>query len=582
MSERRPLLRLAGVCCLAAAVGVGSWFVAAAATDRDTGRPRAREVQPSEITAAVERRVVVRALTGRATVAFTDLVEVTAPDEGGRVTSTPLQEGDPVEEGSVLIEVGGRPVVALVGTTPMYRTLTIGLSGPDVGQFEAALQRLGVSPGPVDGVFDEATEAAVRQFYALFGSDVEEPTPEQRGAYQAAKDAVTQSQLKLLSDTQAVDKDARGPRPAERSQLDDAVATATEGLAKAQRDRWLLEASLDAQATSAADDVARARPVVDDLRAQLDALPDGAPADLRLGLTGQLAQAESALATATAAVADLQRGRSGTLADADALVAQALRAVRNAELARTDALTSEERSVLLQTLEVSRQAVVDAQAELAERAIAVSAAVPVGEVVFVPDLPRRVESVSADVGSPAAGTLMRLSGGDPVGRWFVDDGDRAVLTVGMPVTLADVGSGLSVDGTIASIATEPGDPAAGSSAPSDGESTGSDGGSDTGSGKAVEDGYLVEIALGDGVSDPERLVGRDLQVSVPIEQTSPVLAVPVAAITGDPDGTARVRVDRGDASVDVGVVVGLTGGGYAEVTPQGGATLDEGDRVVVG
>jgi multidrug efflux pump subunit AcrA (membrane-fusion protein) len=68
-----------------------------------------------------------------------------------------------------------------------------------------------------------------------------------------------------------------------------------------------------------------------------------------------------------------------------------------------------------------------------------------------------------------------------------------------------------------------------------------------------------------------------------------VLAVPVAALSVGPDGTSRVEVEReaaGDAHQGltelVEVTVGLAAQGYAEVMPIPGATLEPGDRVVVG
>jgi peptidoglycan hydrolase-like protein with peptidoglycan-binding domain len=57
----------------------------------------------------------------------------------------------------------------LQGDIPVYRDLFPGLTGEDVRQLEAALERLGFDPGPVDGVFDAATTAAMADWYSSAG-----------------------------------------------------------------------------------------------------------------------------------------------------------------------------------------------------------------------------------------------------------------------------------------------------------------------------------------------------------------------------------------------------------------------------
>lgn len=83
---------------------------------------------------------------------------------GGVVTSLPAPN-DVIQEGGVLAQISGRPVLALGGEAPMYRDIGPGMSGQDVAQLEAALERMGISPGNVDGLYDGATEAAVRALY---------------------------------------------------------------------------------------------------------------------------------------------------------------------------------------------------------------------------------------------------------------------------------------------------------------------------------------------------------------------------------------------------------------------------------
>jgi hypothetical protein len=87
---------------------------------------------------------------------------------GTIVTSLPTP-GAEVPEGGVLATIAGRPVFALEGEAPMYRDLGPGMSGPDVAQLETALERIGISPGAVDGLYDAGTEAAVRTLYTNAG-----------------------------------------------------------------------------------------------------------------------------------------------------------------------------------------------------------------------------------------------------------------------------------------------------------------------------------------------------------------------------------------------------------------------------
>ena len=58
--------------------------------------------------------------------------------------------------GDVLVEVTGRPVIALTGPLPAYRDLVVGDIGPDVAQLEQALAAIGFDPGePDDDTFTQ-------------------------------------------------------------------------------------------------------------------------------------------------------------------------------------------------------------------------------------------------------------------------------------------------------------------------------------------------------------------------------------------------------------------------------------------
>lgn len=86
------------------------------------------------------------------------------------VTRTPIAVGGLVESGAVLVEVAGRPVIALPGRLPAYRDLAVGDTGPDVVQLKVALAGLGYDAGdPADDTYTRQTAAAVDELYRRLG-----------------------------------------------------------------------------------------------------------------------------------------------------------------------------------------------------------------------------------------------------------------------------------------------------------------------------------------------------------------------------------------------------------------------------
>jgi len=74
-----------------------------------------------------------------------------------------------VMRGEPLFKVDERPVVALYGQVPLYRTLRVGLTGADVRQLEDNLAALGYTGFTVDDVFTTGTAAAVRVWQTSLG-----------------------------------------------------------------------------------------------------------------------------------------------------------------------------------------------------------------------------------------------------------------------------------------------------------------------------------------------------------------------------------------------------------------------------
>ncbi|WP_189389751.1 peptidoglycan-binding protein [Streptomyces sp. SDr-06] len=173
--QRVLLVVTAGAALLSIGGLVASVFVRSPAQDA-AGR---RAPEPTVLTAAVQQRVLTKSVILRGT--------VTA---GGSVTFTPVQgqsqgaaagallltgirkkAGSAVAPGDVLVEVSGRPVIALSGPVPAYRDLKPGDTGKDVGELQDALRRLGYADGDPAGTFGAATKAAVAALYADRGYD---------------------------------------------------------------------------------------------------------------------------------------------------------------------------------------------------------------------------------------------------------------------------------------------------------------------------------------------------------------------------------------------------------------------------
>jgi peptidoglycan hydrolase-like protein with peptidoglycan-binding domain len=94
---------------------------------------------------------------------------------GGTITGVPV-EGTLVQQGDVLYEVDGEPVVLLTGDVPFYRPLfdaRTNLTGDDIAQLEQALTDLGFNDGDatVDDEYTAATADVVEAFEEAYGID---------------------------------------------------------------------------------------------------------------------------------------------------------------------------------------------------------------------------------------------------------------------------------------------------------------------------------------------------------------------------------------------------------------------------
>jgi hypothetical protein len=154
-------------------LAVASWIAGSRIQSPAEAAARTAPPTPSPILVPVEERVLASDVITRGTARFglpqtISLAPSPLKPEVGIITTLPSR-GQQLNEGEVLLTSSGRPVFLLQGDIPVYRDLYPGLTGEDVRQLETALKRLNFDPGPVDGVFDEATTFAVAQLYSGAG-----------------------------------------------------------------------------------------------------------------------------------------------------------------------------------------------------------------------------------------------------------------------------------------------------------------------------------------------------------------------------------------------------------------------------
>jgi hypothetical protein len=162
---------LAGTAVLVAAAASGG-VVATSGAKQATAAAQ----QPSLRTATVERGTLSDQISQSGTLSYR-----AQPDGSpytvfnhARGTYTKLSSsGDQIGCGGVLYRVNNHPVVLLCGTTPAYRSLSQGDSGPDVTELNANLVDLGFATraqlDPSSDSFSTATAAALQKLQVKLG-----------------------------------------------------------------------------------------------------------------------------------------------------------------------------------------------------------------------------------------------------------------------------------------------------------------------------------------------------------------------------------------------------------------------------
>ncbi len=301
---------------------VGGWLAGSRISSPAEVAARTSAPQASPILVPVEDRLLSSDVVTRGTGRFGSPQSLTVATSAlkpnpGLVSDLPLA-GAQLDEGAVALTASGRPVFVLVGAQPMSRDLGPGLSGQDVRQLEEALMRLGVDPGPVDGVYDEQTETGVSAWYTAAGFTGFSATVEQLVAVRARETDLATARAEAASASDSV-ASAQANLSSAQTTLDAARARANRAPGAAERAR----AEAAAADRVAAAEVTTRQVTLDALRSG-PVVPSATPAEIATATAElNLAQANaSAIRLAGArAVADAQAALNSapaTLAGAQA------------------------------------------------------------------------------------------------------------------------------------------------------------------------------------------------------------------------------------------------------------------------
>jgi len=181
--------------------------------------------------------------------------------------------------------------------------------------------------------------------------------------------------------------------------------------------------------------------------------------------------------------------------------------------------------------------------------------IPMDEIIFIPNLPVRVEEINVKIGDLASGPVILVTNNQLAIDSSLPLAEAPLVKPGMAVAIDEPDLGLQATGVVSRVAGTPG---------TDGV-----------------DGYHIyfEVMVDD---TPATLEGFSLRLTIPVESTGgAVTVVPVSALFLAADGTSRVQVDNNGTLEFVVVEPGLSADGFVQVTPVDG-TLSAGQLVLVG
>lgn len=543
---------VAGALALVVGAGAIGWVAGSRISSPAEAAANAQPPTPSLITVAVDERLLSADINARGSIDYSDPVSLKLSGSIGEdgapqvVTMTP-EVGTELVEGSVALEVVGRPVFVLEGDLPVYRDLRPGSRGDDVLQLEEALVRLGLMSS-ADEVWDNATGAAVQALYARAGYVANSASKSDQAELKAAREGVRMAN-QMLQDAIKALNEAGGATGSALLEAQNAVTDAESALSLARTARTQAVTSAQGQVTLAQTALNTAQTRYN------TAVNDGVHPDYGTPPTpGELLELADAVTAAQIALTDAQNALTTTQAEQDALVKAAEREVALAKARLVEARTPGDRTQLQRAVEDARRSVSDATQALVDIESKVGTWLPAGELVYVKRLPVRVSALSVSRGSLVESNFMTVTGSNIAMTIGISESDSKRVEVGQRVIINDT-EWLQepLEAEISEI-SEP-----------------------SSSGRVTLTVLLDEI--------PQELMGMNVRVTIPIESTSgEVLVVPAAALSAVADGSTRVEVEDPENSGKtrfVTVVTGLAADGVVEVRPVDGE-LKKGDRVVVG
>jgi hypothetical protein len=547
---------------------------------------------PSAITVPVERKVLSSEVIVRGTVRYgspqavnlaNSVVKQSSAQQSSIVTTRP-RRGSRFGEGTAVMSVSGRPVFVLRGAMASHRDMGPGDRGPDIKQLEAALSRMGFSPGAIDGRYDGATADAVASWYEKGGWEPFGPTDAQLDQLRAARASAASARdayLRAKVDIKTA-REKASVAEIQQARLDletarDAVDTAVRELSSQRRAVALAEDNATRDNALANADVAakraalnRARDGLADAQRTLAEAPGGTSPSEFAALQRAVRQAQDdvtvAQADVDASVASQNATRTGGRDAVTRARADITRARRGLPRARTQVVLAQRRlSVLSAPGDTHLQTAVANAAAREARETAADAGrlarkigiyVPADEVLFFPTLPLRVDSVRVRRGDTVNGRVMTVSNSRLAVDSSLSINDAKLVRPGAAVKIEEPDLGVKTTGKVTAVASTPGT-------------------------HKVDPGRVyLQVTPG---TAPGQLVGASVKLTVSVKSTDKaVLVVPVTALSVGADGNSRVQVQRkGGRAEYVTVAPGLAAQGLVEVRPVQGK-LDVGDLVIVG
>lgn len=267
----------------------------------------------------------------------------------------------------------------------------------------------------------------------------------------------------------------------------------------------------------------------------------------------ELLALDIAVASAEQALTDAKKTGDG--------VQQAEWDLQQARVDRDEALAPKDTSSEQAALDSAREDVTAAEKDLEDARQDALPFLPASEVLFLTELPRRVDAVNVKRGDVLSDAAMTVSGATIRLTGAAAAADGELITKGGDATF-ELADGTEHHAKIAAVSQGKGDSA------------------------------RWTVILEPDPLKPEQieaLKGTNVRVKVPVGKTEgEVLSVPLAAVTAGPGGESRVEVvdsdpREGDEAKTHIIVVetGLAAKGAVEVTPIEGE-LDKGDLVVIG